>query len=76
MPITIQEYLDAEGNSPFARWFGNLDPIAAAKVATSLYRLEQGNFSRVEGAGGGIFECKINLGPVIGFTLGRTGKGS
>jgi putative addiction module killer protein len=74
MTITIQEYLDAKGNSPFARWFGDLDPIAAAKVGTALYRLEQGNFSRVEGVGGGVFECKIYFGPGYRVYFGKDGE--
>ena len=60
---TIREYLDERGDSPFAQWFEGLDATVAAKVAASLYRMEQGNFSRVKGVGGGIFECKIDFGP-------------
>jgi putative component of toxin-antitoxin plasmid stabilization module len=54
MRIAVREYLDARGESPFGLWFTGLDALAAAKVATALYRLEQGNFSRVEGVGGGV----------------------
>jgi putative component of toxin-antitoxin plasmid stabilization module len=54
MTITVREYLDESGASPFAHWFKRLDATAAAKVATALYRLEQGNFSTVEGVGGGL----------------------
>ena len=39
--ITVREYLDVKGFSPFALWFEGLDAIAAAKVAAALYRLEQ-----------------------------------
>jgi hypothetical protein len=46
MTIAVREYLDAKGESPFADWFAGLDALAAAKVATLLYRLEQGNFYR------------------------------
>jgi putative addiction module killer protein len=73
MPITVKEYLDARGDSPFAHWFGGLDAMAAAKVATALYRLEQGNFSRVKGVGGGLYECKINFGPGYRIYFGKDG---
>ncbi len=63
MTIAVREYLDEKGASPFAHWFDRLDAAAAAKVATALYRLKGGNFSRVEGIGGGVHECKINFGP-------------
>jgi putative addiction module killer protein len=74
MTITVREYLDAKGKSPFARWLNGLDAIAAAKVATALYRLEQGNFSRVEGVGGGVFECKIHFGPGYRVYFGKDGE--
>jgi hypothetical protein len=45
MMIAVREYLDARGESPLALRSG-LDALAAAKVATALYRLEQGNFYR------------------------------
>ena len=37
MTITVREYLDAKGESPFAHWLVGLDAMAAAKVATALY---------------------------------------
>jgi len=30
--IEFTEYLDANGTSPFAKWFDALDAVAAAKV--------------------------------------------
>lgn len=49
--IRVLEYLAVSGRSPFRRWFDGLDATAAARVGAYLYRLEQGNFSRVEGVG-------------------------
>ena len=43
MKIAVREYSDARGESPLAHWFVGLEALAAAKVATALYRLEQGN---------------------------------
>jgi putative addiction module killer protein len=74
MPITIREYVNARGESPFARWFVDLDAMAAAKVTTALYRLEQGNFSKVEGVGGGVYEGKINFGPGYRVYFGKDGE--
>ena len=74
MTITVREYLDAQGESPFARWLDGLDPIAAAKVATALYRLEQGNFSRVADVGGGVYEGKIYFGPGYRVYFGKDGE--
>jgi putative addiction module killer protein len=74
MKIAVREYLDERGKSPFAHWFGDLDAIASAKVATALYRLEQGNFSRVEGVGSGVYEYKIDFGPGYRIYFGKEGE--
>src|SRR5216683_2950446 len=60
MQITLREYLDKAGRSPFGRWFENLDATAAARVTTALARIEQGNFSSVKGVGAGVFEYRID----------------
>ncbi len=73
MTINIREYLDEGGDSPFAQWFEGLDATVAAKVATSLYRMEQGNFSRVKGVGG-IYEYKIDFGPGYRIYFGKDGE--
>ncbi|MGH8608804.1 MAG: type II toxin-antitoxin system RelE/ParE family toxin [Gammaproteobacteria bacterium] len=70
----VREYLDEAGLSPFARWFDNLDAVAASKLSTALYRLEKGNFSNVEGVGEGVFEYKIDVGPGYRIYFGRDGE--
>lgn len=72
--IQVLEYLDASGRSPFRRWFDDLDATAAARVGTYLYRLEQGNFSRVEGVGSGVFELRIDFGPGFRVYFGKDGE--
>lgn len=62
--LTVREFLARDGSSPFAKWFGSLDAVAAAKITTSVRRLELGNFSNVKGVGAGVFEYKIDFGPV------------
>jgi putative addiction module killer protein len=67
--IQVIEYLQ-EGVSVFEKWFFQ----AAAKVATALYRLEQGNFSNVRSAGQGVSEYKIDFGPGYRIYFGREGN--
>ena len=61
--MITQEYLEAQGCSPFGRWFDDLDARAAAKVVSALYQLQQGNQSEVKSVGGGVFERRIHFGP-------------
>ncbi len=69
--IEIREYLDARGHSPYARWFERLDARAAARVATALVRMEQGNLSNTKGLGGGVWECRIDFGPGYRVYFGK-----
>jgi putative addiction module killer protein len=71
--IDIREYIDPSGRSPFARWFDALNATAAARVTIALTRLAQGNFSNVEGVGGGVFELKIDFGPGYRVYFGKDG---
>ncbi|MFO1433331.1 MAG: type II toxin-antitoxin system RelE/ParE family toxin [Candidatus Competibacteraceae bacterium] len=71
--MAIREYLDEQGNSPYAKWFDSLNAHAAAKVAIAVYRLEQGNFSNVKGVGGGVFENRIDFGPGYRIYFGKDG---
>jgi putative addiction module killer protein len=70
----VREYLDAEGNSPYAKWFDRLNAVAAVKVATATHRMEQGNFSNVKGVGAGVYEYRINFGPGYRIYFGKDGE--
>ena len=61
--IEVREYLDHHGRSPYADSFDDLTAPAAAKVATAMTRLAQGNLSHVKGARSGVLECSIDFGP-------------
>jgi putative addiction module killer protein len=68
------EYLEQDGSSPFAKWFDRLDPAAAAKVTTALYRMEQGNLSNVKPVGQGVAEYRIDFGPGYRIYIGQQGN--
>ena len=71
--IEVREYLDAEGHSPYTKWFDRLNVAAAVKVATAVHRMEQGNFSNVRGVGSGVYECRIDLRPGYRINFGKDG---
>ena len=73
--VELRGYIDEKENQPFARWFSGLDHDAAARVTTAPTRIEQGYFSKVKGVGGGVFECRIDFGPAIASTSGKTATG-
>ena len=72
--IRVVEYLHQLGRSPFASWFEGLAAQPAAKVSAALYRLGEGNFSNVEGVGGGVFERRIDSGPGYRIYFGKHGN--
>jgi putative addiction module killer protein len=72
--VTIKEYLDPSGRSPFGRWFAGLNAPAAAKVTTALVRIEQGNFSNTKGVGAGVLESRIDFGPGYRIYFGKDGE--
>ena len=71
---TIREYIDANGNNPFKKWFGELDKTAAEKVEGAIDKLELGLRSNVAPVGAGVFEIKIDFGPGYRVYFGQSGR--
>ena len=72
-PFEIREYT-ADGRSPFADWFDELDSVTAARVDRYLRRLESGNFGAAKVLGGGVSELRLDFGPGYRVYFGRDGK--
>jgi len=71
--ITVRQYVDLQGNSPFEKWLDGLDDVTAARVLTTVTRIGQGNFSSVKGVGAGVFESRIDFGPGVRMYFGKDG---
>ncbi|HEY2444305.1 MAG TPA: type II toxin-antitoxin system RelE/ParE family toxin [Rhizomicrobium sp.] len=71
--LDLRYYLDEDGRSPFARWFEDLDAIAAARIVRALARIGQGNLPNVKPVGEGVLEYKIDFGPGYRVYFGRDG---
>lgn len=69
----IREYT-ADGRSPFAEWFDDLDAVTAARVDRYIRRLESGNFGVAKVVGGGVSELRLDFGPGYRVYFGRDGK--
>lgn len=72
--MKVIEYLAEDGRSPFQKWFGDLDPIAAAKMTVAIARLAAGNVSNVRSVGEGVSEQKVDFGPGYRIYFGREGN--
>jgi putative addiction module killer protein len=72
--VRVLEYLDVQGQSPYAAWFDNLGASGASEVAAAVYRFEAGNFSNVKGVGEGVFERRIDFGPGYRVYFGKDGE--
>ena len=71
--LTVLEFLEQDGSSPFGSWCAALDAIAAAKITTAVRWLELGNFSNVKGVGAGVFEYRIDFGRGYRIYFGKDG---
>ena len=71
--IDVREYLAADGSSPYRKWFNSLNAQAAAKVAITSTRIEQGNLSNAKSVGAGLHEYCIDFGPGYRIYFGRDG---
>lgn len=72
--LDVREYLDEDGSSPFADWFADLEPVAAAKITVVLARIAQGNLANVKGVGAGVLEYRLDTGPGYRVYFGRDGE--
>ena len=74
LALEVREYVDADGESPYARWFDGLDAQAAAKIATAVTRMRLGNLSNAKSVGSGVWENRIDFGPGYRIYFGRDGQ--
>jgi putative addiction module killer protein len=71
--LDVREYIDGVGRSPFTKWLHALNVEAAAKVATALERIADGNLSNVKAVGNGVLDYRIDSGPGYRIYFGRDG---
>ncbi len=74
-PRQIQNYLTAEGRSPFEEWLGSLrDLKARVKIEKRLQRVKLGNLGDYRSVGEGVCELKIDYGPGYRVYFGQIGS--
>ena len=72
--VRLLAYGDEHGRAPFETWFRKLEPIAAAKVAVAVTRLERGGSANVKSLGAGVHELKVDHGPGYRIYFSKDGR--
>jgi putative addiction module killer protein len=72
--LTIREYLDESGRSPFRGWLQALDSATRARVQARVLRFETGNLGDHKQVGGGVWEARLAFGPGYRIYFGRSGR--
>jgi len=67
--LDVREYLTADGGSPYAKRFKDLNAPAAAKVAIAITRMAQVTFPIQKALEAGFKNTASTSDPVIEFTL-------
>jgi hypothetical protein len=70
----IAYYECPDGRQPFSDWFDTLDATAAARVATAIDRLGDGNPGDVKPVGEGVSEDESTSVPATACTLAAMGR--
>ena len=59
--MNVEEYVDENDNSPFAKWFNKLKAPAALKVTTGIIKMSKGNLGDVQSVGQGVSEVRLHF---------------
>jgi putative addiction module killer protein len=73
MKLTIREFLNAEGRSPFRDWVENLEVMVRARVQARVLRFETGNLGDCKAVGGGVCEARLMFDSGYRIYFGREG---
>ena len=72
--LTVREYLDDGGRSPFREWLLELDQAVRARIQARILRFELGNLGDHKQVGGGVWEARLDFGPGYRVYFGRSGR--
>lgn len=72
--IIIKEYVTVSGQSPFGRWFHDLDKMQAIKVKDALDKLANAKSVNSKPLKDGLSEIKINYGGGLRVYYAKDGE--
>jgi putative addiction module killer protein len=73
MTLTVREYLDERGRSPFREWLNSLGRLVRARVQARILRFETGNLGDHKQLGAGVWEARLDFGPGYRVYFGKQG---
>jgi putative addiction module killer protein len=71
--LTVTEFLDARGVSPFRVWLAELDVATRARIQARVLRFEEGNLGDHKQLEGGVWEARLAFGPGYRIYFGKDG---
>lgn len=71
--LTVREYIDERGRSPFRSWLTTLDQAVRARIQARILRFELGNLGDHQQVGGGVWEVRLAFGPGYRVYFGKSG---
>jgi putative addiction module killer protein len=71
--VEVLDFVDARGHVPYRDWLVTLDVAVRVRVVTATLRMQQGNFSAAKGVGTGVYELRLDTGPVYRIYFGKDG---
>jgi putative addiction module killer protein len=72
--LTVREYIDERGRSPFRDWLNDLDRATKERIQARILRFETGNLGDHKEVGGGVWEARIDHGPGYRVYFGKQGR--
>ena len=73
--LEILDYLDSQGQDPYATWLAGLaDRMARARVLVRVNRMAAGNFGDCKPVADGVWELRVDHGPGYRVYYAQAGK--
>jgi putative addiction module killer protein len=73
MALTVREYVNADGKSPFREWLRRLTKAAGALIQLRVQRFELGNLGDHKNVGEGVWEARVMFGAGYRIYFGKDG---
>jgi putative addiction module killer protein len=74
VPLTVREYITADGANPFRDWLAGIALEARARIQVRILRFEAGNLGDHKTVGDGVWEVRLDFGPGYRVYFAKAGR--